>query len=152
MRDNLAAEKTFARHPDGELPPYVIGLNLERDQDNRDVAGPNGALIDVEAQELSRLDLRELRYDRVELTEAVTVDHGFDAVFGYTAKPDHYAPRPPAGAVAMAPYLRLIETAFRELGEGEWELFLETTGPPPVETIEPRLVRDEIPSGNPREW
>jgi cation transport regulator ChaC len=152
MRDNLAAEKTFARHPDGELPPYVIGLNLEPDDGNRDVPGPNGALIEVEAQELSRLDLRELRYDRVELTDAVTVKHEFDAVFGYTAKPDHFAPRPPEGAVAMAPYLRLIKAAFRELGDGEWELFLETTGLPPVEAIEPVLVRDEIPPGNPRAW
>ena len=52
----------------------------------------------------------------------------------------------------MAPYLRTLEDAFRALGDGEWELFLQTTGPPPVETIEPQLVRDQIPPGNPREW
>jgi cation transport regulator ChaC len=150
MRDNRTAEKTFARHPDGELPPYVIGLNLERDE-GADLA-PNGTLIEISEEELSRLDLRELRYDRVDLTRAVTVGHGFGTVYAYTAKPEHFCAKPPEGAVAMAPYLRLIETAFRELGEGEWELFLETTGPPPVEAIEPVLVRDQIPPGNPRAW
>jgi cation transport regulator ChaC len=147
-RNNLAAEKTFARQDTGELPPWIVGLNLERDEGGDPESAPNGALIEIDEAELERLDLREMRYDRVE----VGGREGVDRVVTYVAKPGHFAPQPPPGAVAMAPYMRAIEAAFRELGDGEWELFLQTTGSPPVEQIEPRLVRDEIPPGNPREW
>jgi cation transport regulator ChaC len=149
-RDNTAAEKTFARAEGGELPPFILGLNLERAE-----AGdlpPNGALLPVSEEEIERLDLRELRYDRVEVTAEIEDGHGFDTVFAYTAKEAHFAPEPPEGAVTMASYLRVLERGFTALGPGQWERFLETTGPPPVETIEPVLVRDEIPPGNPREW
>jgi hypothetical protein len=148
VRDNLAAEKTFARADSGELPPWIVGLNLERDEDADPGAAPNGALIEIDEAELERLDLREMRYDRVEAGALGS----FDRVVAYIAKPEHFAPQPPPGAVAMAPYVRALEAAFTELGAGHWELFLQTTGLPPLETIEPRLVRDEIPPGNPREW
>jgi AIG2-like family. len=152
VRDNLASEKTFAQHPGGELPHWVIGLNLEPDEDTDAELAPNGALIEISEGELERLDARELRYDRVDVSITVAGGEGFDRVVAYTAKREHFTAEPPEGAVAMAPYVRAIEAAFNALGEGEWELFLTTTGLPPVETIEPLLVRDEIPPGNPREW
>jgi cation transport regulator ChaC len=150
-RDNLAHEKTFAREGGGEVPPWVVGLNLERDEIGEGAA-PNGALIEISEGELERLDVRELRYDRVDVSGAVAGSAGFDRVVSYTAKREHFTAEPPQGAVAMAPYVRAIEAAFNALGDGEWELFLSTTGLPPVEMIEPVLVRDEIPPGNPREW
>lgn len=149
-RDNLASEKTFARADGGAVPSRVIGLNLEPSEDEQ--LAPNGALIEISAGELERLDLRELRYDRVEVTEQLPGEDRFDRVFAYTAKPEHFAVQPPDGAVAMAPYLRAVEAAFRGLGGGEWELFLKTTGLPPVELIEPVLIDDQIPPGNPRDW
>jgi hypothetical protein len=151
-RDNLAQEKTFAREDGGEVPRWVIGLNLELDPQAGEELAPNGALIEISDGELERLDLRELRYDQVDVSGLITVGEKFDRIVTYTAKPEHFAADPPDGAVAMAPYLRAIEAAFNALGEGEWERFLTTTGLPPVETIEPLLVRDEIPPGNPREW
>jgi cation transport regulator ChaC len=152
LRDNLRAEKTFARQSDGELPPFVLGLNLERAGSGEDHLAPNGALFELTSGELERLDVRELRYNRIAVTEFVAGPQPFESVFTYTARPEHFAPQPPQGAVAMAPYLRAVEAALRELGEDQWQLFLETTGLPPVEVIEPVLVRDEIPPGNPREW
>jgi hypothetical protein len=152
LRDNLASEKTFARGDGGELPRWVVGLNLEPDDSAGDELAPNGALIEVSEGELERLDVRELRYDRVEVSAQTSAGEQFERVLTYTARAEHFAPRPPDGAVAMAPYLRAIEAAFRALGHGQWELFLKTTGLPPVEAIEPLLVRDEIPPGNPREW
>ena len=152
LRNNLASEKTFARHPSGELPRWVVGLNLERDEEAGEELAPNGALIEISEAELERLDVRELRYDRVDVSGRVTGGEGFDRIVTYTARPKHFSAQPPDGAVAMAPYMRAIEAAFKALGDGQWELFLNTTGPPPVETIEPLLVRDEIPPGNPREW
>jgi cation transport regulator ChaC len=152
LRDNLASEKTFARGDGGELPRWVIGLNLERDEEIDDELAPNGALIEISDGELERLDVRELRYNRVEVAGRVTGGGDFNRIVTYAARPEHFSSQPPEGAVAMAPYLRAIEAAFRTLADGQWELFLKTTGPPPVETIEPVLVRDEIPPGNPRDW
>jgi cation transport regulator ChaC len=151
-RDNLSSEKTFARRDSGELPRWVIGLNLEPGPSGDAELAPNGALIEISDGELQRLDVREVRYDRVEVGGQVAGGEGFDRIVTYKARPEHFAADPPPGAVAMAPYVRAIEAAFRSLGDGQWELFLRTTGLPPVELIEPRLVRDEIPPGNPREW
>ena len=130
----------------------MVGLNLERDEEAGEELAPNGALIEISEAELERLDVRELRYNRVDVTGLVREGEEFDRIVTYTARPKHFSAQPPDGAVAMAPYMRAIEAAFKALGDGQWELFLNTTGPPPVETIEPLLVRDEIPPGNPREW
>lgn len=151
IRDNLATEKTFAHAETGVVPPHCLGLNLERDPGG---AGPNGVLLEVSAEELERLAIREIRYDRVEVTDGIAseVAPRFDAVFAFTAKPRNFAPAPPPGAVILAAYARAVEAAFAALGVGQLELFRATTGPMPVDAIEAVLVRDEIPAGNPREW
>ena len=150
FRDNLSVEKTFARAGDGRLPRHVLGLNLEPSA--APAEAPNGALLEVSAAELERLDLRELRYDRVEVTNALATDHGFDLVVAYVAKPEHFAPEAPSDCVVLASYVRAVEEAFDALGPEELRRFRETTGPPPVEVIEPVLVKDRIPPGNPRSW
>jgi cation transport regulator ChaC len=149
-RDNLRSEKTFAA-PDGTRPTYCLGLNVERGFAG---AGPNGALLEVSEEELDRLAVREIRYERVEVTADIAAagEPRLDPVFTFTAKPQNLAPSPPEGAVILAPYARAVEAAFDSLGAGQLDLFRETTGPRPVKVIEAVLVRDEIPSGNPREW
>jgi hypothetical protein len=153
FRDNLAVEKTFAL-PDGSLPPFVIGLNIEPDPG---CPGANGALIEISRADAARLDLRELRYDRVDVTDAVRpFGDGpvplFKQVIAYTAKPQHHAPQPPRGAIVIAPYVRTVDAAFAELGPDHLAAYRETTDPPPVEAVEAALVRDQIPAGNPRAW
>lgn len=150
FRDNLAVEKTFARRDDGTVPQHVLGLNIEPSE--IDSEAPNGALLELSEDELLRLDVREMRYDRVEVTEAVETSAGFDRVFAYRAKRAQFAPRPPPGAVVIAAYVERVEAAFAALGEKQLRLYRETTAPPPVEVIEAELVRDRIPPGNPREW
>jgi hypothetical protein len=150
VRDNEKCEKTFARVEDGSLPSFVLGLNLERASEDEASERPNGALLELDEASLERLDLRELRYERTEVR--VEAGTGFDAVYAYTAKPTSFAPEPPAGAVIIAAYLRAVEEAFAELGPGQLERFRESTGPPPVEVAEARLLSDEIPAGNPRNW
>jgi hypothetical protein len=153
-RDNLACEKTFARADDGTVPRYCLGLNLEPAAG----AGPNGALIELGADELERLDLREIRYDRVDVTpdlvtsEPATGDAPLERVFTFTAKPANYVEAPPPEAVILASYARAVEAAFDALGPQQLELFRETTGPYPVDVVEGILIRDEILVGNPREW
>jgi hypothetical protein len=155
IRDNLRSEKTFAIDPGGEIPPWILGLNIERRDGPRgehDPAAPNGALLELTEAELERLDLREVRYDRVDVTGRVPEADGYDRVVAYTARPSNYAAEPPPGAVVLSTYIRAVEAAFAALGDGEWDVFLRTTPGPPVELVEPVLVRDRIPPGNPREW
>lgn len=149
-RDNLAVEKTFAL-ADGEAPRWILGLNIESISD-RDGSSINGALIEVTEAELERLDLREMRYDRVDVTAQIEGEHDFESVLAYTAKPAHFAPRPPAGAVVLANYLAAVEDAFERLAPGQLESFRASTGPPPVDVVTATLVRDRIPLGNPRRW
>lgn len=147
VRDNLHSEKSFARLDDGSLPRWFLALNIEPG-DEGDVV--NGGLIELASTaELARLDLRENRYDRIEVTGSVDAT-GYDRVFAYTAKPEHTALDPPPGAVVMGTYIDAVERAFDALGQ--LELYLETTPPPPAERIEAKLVKDEIAPGNPREW
>jgi Gamma-glutamyl cyclotransferase, AIG2-like len=150
FRDNLAVEKTFARRDDGTVPPRVLGLNIEPSENEGDA--PNGALVELTEEELLRLDVREMRYERIEVTAAVATPAGFDRVFAYRGKRAQFAPRPPPGAVVIAAYVERVEAAFAALGEKQLRLYRETTGPPPVEVVDAELVRDRIPPGNPREW
>ncbi len=149
-RDNLRSEKTFAL-PDGSSPSHCLGLNIE--PAHADAEGPNGALIAVTPAELERLDLREVRYDRIEVTSAVDpLPPGIAGVFAYRAKPERHAPVPPRGAVIIAAYARAVEAAFAALGQGALELYRRTTEAPPAPVVEAVLVRDRIPPGNPRRW
>lgn len=147
-RDNRAHEKTFAIDPGGEVPAAILGLNIER----AERALLNGALVELSAPELERLDLREMRYDRVDVTGLAEPAGAFEQVVAYTAKPQHLANGVPEGAVIMARYVRAVEAAFAALGDGELEAFRETTGPLPAPAVEAVLIRDEIPPGNPRGW
>ena len=149
-RNQARSEKTFAR-PDGSRPRFCLGLNVEPSEQP---TAPNGALIELSEVELERLDLREIRYHRVEVTEALELDgeHGFDAVYTYSARPEHHHPEPPEDAIVVASYPATIEAAFAELGPEQLELYRRTTAPIPVEVTAATLVRDRIPSGNPRDW
>jgi hypothetical protein len=152
-RDNASSEKTFARL-DGTEPAFCLGLNLEP---SADATSPNGVLIELSEAELDRLDLREMRYRRVEVSAAISLADGataagFDAIYAYAARPEHHHPEPPPDSIIVATYLATIEAAFAALGPGELELYRETTLSPPVEVVPATLIRDRIPAGNPREW
>jgi cation transport regulator ChaC len=148
-RDNLTCEKTF-QCDGGHRPEWVLGLNLERGEDD---GGPlNGVVIELADDELDRLDIREIRYDRVEVTDLVVGENLPDRIITCTAKSDHFAPEPHDDAVILATYAHTIEQAFAALGPGELDHYLRTTGPYPVERVSATLVIDHIPEGNPRAW
>ncbi len=150
VRDNLRSEKTFAIEPGGEVPPFVLGLNLEPAPGAS--AAVNGVLIEVSEAELERLDLREIRYDRLDVTEAILADHGFDSIVTYVAKQSHFRAEPPGGAVILSHYASTVRAGFAGRGEAELEAYLESTDPHPVRVVDGVLIRDEIPPGNPRAW
>jgi len=148
-RDNLTCEKTF-ECVGGRRPEWILGLNIESGQDP---AGPvNGVVIELSEAELDRLDIREIRYDRVDVTDLVDGEGLPDRIVTYTAKDFHFAPEPPEDAVILANYAKAVETGFAALGPGELSRYRATTGPYPVELAEAALVIDNIPDGNPRAW
>ena len=151
-RVNTAHEKVFER-VDGEPFEHIVGLNIERAPDAAEAEWPNGALIELTQEELGRLDRREVRYDRVEVTEGVVADRAdFDRIYAFTAKAGHFAVETPPDSIIVASYVRACEAAFNELGPGACEEFLATTGEFPAPVVDARLVVDEIPEGNPRAW
>ena len=91
-RDNAPSEKTFAR-PTARCPASASASTSSATPDARQ---PNGALIELTEAELDRLDLREIRYDRVDVTAAVAAAEAtsFDRVITYVAKPRAPPPRP----------------------------------------------------------
>jgi hypothetical protein len=151
-REQARSEKTFARL-DGSVPRFCLGLNLDRDES---APAPNGVLIELTESELDRLDLREIRYLREDVTDEITVTggdaDGFETVYAYRARPERHHPTPPDDAVIVATYPATIEAAFEALGPDQVSLYRETTASPPVEVVEAELIADGIPPGNPRAW
>ena len=153
VRDNLTCEKTFARDGDGSVPEQILSLNVERTGERTDVV--NGVLVALTEAELARLDLRELRYDRLEATADLSPDAARDAfvsIHAYTAKAANFAPVPPPGAVILRSYATAVRDAFAQLGAEQLGLYLQTTGQPPAELVDAHLLRGRIPPGNPRSW
>lgn len=153
-RVNKRCEKEFEA-VNGRPFVHCLGLNIERAPGATPGEWPNGGLVALSEAELERLDLREVRYDRVDVTADVRVGDTasrFDRIVAFTAKPQNLAPSPPPDSVVIASYLHACDAAFGELGAGELAAFRATTGEPPAPVIEARLVRDTIPAGNPRAW
>jgi cation transport regulator ChaC len=147
-RDNLTCEKTF-ECAGGWRPEWILGLNVEEGEDE---AGPvNGVVIELSERELDRLDIREVRYDRVEVTGSVEGEDLPERIVTYRAKEFHFAPEPPEDAVILRTYADAVENGFAGLGAGELDHYLATT-PYPVERVAATLVVDRIPAGNPRAW
>ena len=108
-RDNLTCEKTF-ECAGGWRPEWILGLNVERGEDE---AGPvNGVVIELTEAELDRLDIREIRYDRVDVTGSVEGEGLPERIVTYTAKAFHFAPEPPEDSVILATYAAAVERGF----------------------------------------
>ena len=147
-RDNLTCEKTFELEG-GRRPEWILGLNVEPGEDD---AGPvNGVVIELSTEELDRLDIREIRYDRADVSGQVDGEGLPDRIVTYTAKEFHFAPEPPEDSVILATYAAAVEAGFEQLGPGELDHYRATT-PYPVERVAATLVVDKIPAGNPRTW
>jgi cation transport regulator ChaC len=147
-RDNLTCEKTF-ECAGGWRPEWILGLNVE---EGEDPAGPvNGVVIELTEAELDRLDIREIRYDRVDVSGSVQGEDLPRRIVTYTAKEFHFAPEPPEDSIILATYAMAVERGFESLGPGELDHYLATT-PYPADRHEATLVVDRIPQGNPRDW
>ena len=148
-RDNRRCEKTFARTDDGTIPELILALNLEPADPEAEV---NGALIETGAADLDRLDRRELRYGRIEVTGSVSAPKPIERVFTYVARAENHVPAPPPDAVILGAYERAVERAFAALGPDQLERYRATTVSCTAERVEAELAADRIPAGNPRDW
>lgn len=151
IRHNPTCEKTFRRRNDGWIPEWILVVNIEPDEGTPNPV--NGVILEVEAEDLPRLDLREFRYDRIDVSDALARSSGFDQVYTYVGKAEYQAPSPlPEETAIMATYVAAMERGFARFGEGALGRYRRSTGDRPVATMDGELIRDEIAEGNPREW
>ena len=75
-------------------------------------------VIELTEAELDRLDIREIRYDRVEVTGSVEGEGLPERIVTYTAKEFHFAPEPPEDSIILATYAAAVELGFEALGAG----------------------------------
>ena len=148
-RQPALREDVRPRIDDGTIPELILALNLEPADPDAEV---NGALIETGAADLERLDRRELRYDRIEVTGTVAAPKPIERVFAYVARAENHVPAPPDEAVILGSYERAVERAFAALGPGQLEGYRTTTVPCPAERVEAKLASRRIPAGNPRAW
>ena len=110
-------------------------------------------LLAVTEDDLERLDLREMRYRRTDVSADVEVTSGAgaDVVVAYTARPENFAPEPPEDAILIASYVRAVEAAF-DGSRASWRSSGRRRMRPRWTSSRRVLVEDEIPEGNPRDW
>jgi len=125
--------------PNGWVEAGVVvclGLVVARDE------GCNGAVVRVTDDELGLLDRRESDYDRIDVTDLVTIEHDVIARRIVT-----YVPRPAAiercrraseagRAAVERRYHRLVEDAFRALGTQALDAYATLTPAPEVPIVE----------------
>lgn len=144
LRDNPYCEKTFALD-DGSVPDWLLTLNVEPTGDPADRV--NGVLIEISEDDIPTLDIREVRYRRVEVTTVTGLP-----VVTYTATHQHTAIVTPAKALILDSYLNAVEQGFRELGDDQLDEFRLTTGEPPAPVVSGHLIRHEAVGPSPRDW
>jgi dephospho-CoA kinase len=117
----------------------------------------NGVVFAVDDEELADLDWRERAYDRVDVTESITLectDHA-DAIDGpvgmYVPRPaaiERYEQHREAGTAGIRrSYWDLVDEAFAEIGAGHQQLY-RTTPPPDVPIVD--ITLDPLPARRPR--
>ena len=115
---------------------------------------PNGALIELTDAELDRLDLRELRYDRVEVTGDVRAgEPELRRGRSRTRRSRRTSRRIPRRAPSCSrPICAPARPRSRSWARTSWSRSGARRSRCPAPVVEARLVRDEIPEGNPRAW
>ncbi len=124
--ERIPGYKVYTDAADGSVPPvFVAFADLRPDEDTI----VNGVVAPVSAAQLDALDARERNYDRVDVTLDVDPDPGTVwAYVGSDAGRERLAAGVAAGrAVVSRTYLQTLDSAFRALGEEEYEEFLESS-------------------------
>ncbi len=108
----------------------------------------NGAVVRVDDDELARLDVRESDYDRVDVSDVVSVDHSHVSgrIVTYVPRPsaiERYLTATATGRAAVERrYHGLVEAAFRELGQLHLDEYQSSTPVPEVPVLDVRILRE----------
>lgn len=111
----------------------------------------NGVVASIAGGELVNLDRRERSYDRVEVTDAITVPDDVGgivdgAVYTYVPRPEsiaaYEAARDQGTAGVRRTYWDLCEEAFSKFGEDQVEQYRSTTPAPDVPVVDVISARD----------
>ena len=86
----------------------------------------NGMLLRVNDEELARLQQREAQYDRIEVTEQLSVACD-EPAYTFVGQAEHTVI--PADAVIAASYVETVERGLAERGRSFAERFHQTTEP-----------------------
>jgi hypothetical protein len=133
-REEFPSRKHFV-DPETGQPPRVRVAFLDIEEEAG--ATVNGVAIPVDEARLAAIDLRERRYERVEVSAAFEPALGA-TVFAYLGRPDARERAGPdasdAPIVISDEYLERVRRAFDSLGPGALAEFDRTTEPPPFPT------------------
>jgi len=136
-------DKFFTTAEGERYKGIILSLGLES---NRDMA-VNGLVFRVERRDLSRLDRRERRYDRVDVTGSISTAARLTSgstVYTYVPKPEALAVglegmRGGSGAISRS-YHDKVVAAFAQLGEEAIARYEESTRQPYVPIVDLQIV------------
>lgn len=116
---------------DGEQPVHAVFLDVQNE------AGKlvNGILIDVNTDELGRLDIREKHYNRIDVTPHVRPPVENSRVFAYQGKPQFFAENF-ADPKVLARYVDIVYQGIRHWGTEFQKRYEATTLPHHFEVID----------------
>lgn len=120
-------------------------------------AAVNGVVFAVNDEELADLDWRERAYDRVDVTEQITLidvssdvrlDESIQVYVPRQAAISRYEAHRDLGTAGIRrSYWHLVEDAFAELGDHHLDWYRRTTPPPDVPVVD--ITLDPLPSKRP---
>ena len=102
-------------------PSPAVFLDLVPQQGTR----VNGILVPISAKGLSKMDQREKKYDRIDVSALIDPPITDGPVFSYVGKHEYCIP--PPGSCVLIKYEQLVEEGIAYWGEGFARQFRQTT-------------------------
>ena len=143
-RHDRVNDKFFVTSDNRRHEGVIVSLGLEK----HSTTTVNGVVFRVERRQLARLDEREKRYVRVDISDRLLTDLelGSDpTVFAYIPNDEALAVCAEAllteVAVVSRPYHDRVERAFASLGDHELATYFETTRAPEAPLLDLQIVR-----------
>lgn len=112
--------------------------------DDENTPNVNGIIVQVDEQDLMKFDIREEHYDRVDVTDKIKNAPENSRIYAYVGTNEaikFYETERDCGK-ARTPkfYVKMLEEAFKEFGEEEYQQYIKSTIPPEVESADIELI------------
>jgi hypothetical protein len=123
---NSALRGRFVHADTGELPEYILALNIKKDPFSR--FGVNGILFQASDKDLELLDTREFCYQRIEITNELLGDHPYETIYTYAGLPKYATPTD-LPAVIPASYQQVVSEGFQSINQLAYKWYTHSTTP-----------------------